>query len=236
MEAYDPATVFSSIDQNGRYAYGNQPGIALWNISRLAESLLPLIEQETGSQQAAMTAATKSLEAFAPQFEAAQLAGLRRKLGLFTEQEDDLALAQDLLQRMAANHADFTLTFRHLCDAAAGAEGDAQVRPLFAEPASYDVWAGRWRRRLADESTSSPDRVIASQGRVTAMRQANPAFIPRNHRVEAAINAAVQRDDFQLFEQMLDVVSRPYDDRPDLDRYAAPAREDEKVLYTFCGT
>ncbi len=229
MEAYDPATVFSSIDQQGRYAYGNQPGIALWNLTRLAESLLPLIEEETGGQEAALTAGTKSLEAFAPQFEAAQLAGLRRKLGLFTEEKNDLALAQDLLQRMAANRADFTLTFRRLCDAAAATEADEQVRALFAEPASYDVWAARWRRRLADEA-------ISNEVRASAMRRTNPAFIPRNHMVEAAINSAVQRNDFQPFEEMLDVVSRPYDDRPGFERYSAPAREEEKVLYTFCGT
>ena len=243
MEAYDPATVFSSIDQQGRYAYANQPAIALWNLTRLAESLLPLIEEQTGSQQAALTAATKSLQAFAPQFEAAQLAGLRRKLGLFSEQKNDLALAQDLLQRMAANHADFTLTFRRLSDAAASIDADSQARALFADPASYDVWAARWRHRLADEATSNPDRVDANQARVNAnqvraqaMRRANPAFIPRNHRIEAVINAAVQRSDFQPFEEILDVVSRPFEDRPNLAHYASPARDEEKVLYTFCGT
>jgi len=229
MEAYDPATVFSSIDSYGRYAYGNQPRIALWNLSRLAEALLPVLEQESGSQEAAMASATQALQSFAPQYEAAHLAGLRRKLGLFTNREDDLTLAQDLLQRMAANRADFTLTFRRLCEAAAGTEGDAQVGALFADPAAYDVWAARWRRRLCDQD-------IAPEERAKAMRRTNPAFIPRNHLVEAALNAAVERQDFQPFEDMLDVVSHPFDTRPGLERYAAPANDEERVLQTFCGT
>ena len=227
MEAYDPATVFSSIDSQGRYAYGNQPRIALWNLTRLAESLLPVLENETGSQQAAIAAATEALESFAPQYEAALLAGLRGKLGLFTERDSDLALAQDLLQRITTNRADFTRTFRLLCDAAAGA--DSQVRALFANPDSYDAWAVQWRRRLQDES-------ISPEERVSAMRRANPMFIPRNHLVEEALNAASERQDFQPFERLLEVVARPFEDRPGLERYAAPAKEEERVLHTFCGT
>src|SRR3984885_138340 len=120
MEAYDPATVFSAIDQHGRYAYGNQPRIALWNLTRLAEALLPLLEQEEGSEQAALGSAHEALAAFASKYEATQLAGLCRKLGLLTEQEGDAALAEDLLERMLANRADFTLTFRRLCEAVEG--------------------------------------------------------------------------------------------------------------------
>ncbi len=229
MEEYDPATVFSSIDGQGRYAYGNQPRIALWNLTRLAEALLPILEQETGSQQTAMATATNALELFAPQYEAALLAGMRRKLGLFAEREGDLALVQDLLQRMAANHADFTLTFHRLCNAAAGIERDAEVRALFADPVAYDGWAARWRRRLDDE-TALPEE------RSKAMRQSNPAFIPRNHLVEAALNAAVTREDFQPFEEIIEVLSRPFEDRPGFERYGAPAKNEEKVLHTFCGT
>ena len=155
MEAYDPATVFSSIDHQGRYAYGNQPRAALWNLTRLAEALLPVLEQETGSEEAALASANEALAAFEPQFEAARSAGLRRKLGLFTEREGDAALAEDLLERMAANRADFTLTFRRLCDAAAGPEGDAGVRALFADPGAYDSWAAAWRRRLNEEPGSA---------------------------------------------------------------------------------
>jgi uncharacterized protein YdiU (UPF0061 family) len=229
MEAYDPAMVFSSIDQQGRYAYSNQPHAAHWNLARLAETLLPLLEQETGSQEAALASATEALDAFEPQFEAARKSGLRRKLGLFNEQEGDAALAEDLLARMAANRADFTLTFRRLCDAAAGPEGDERVRALFADPGAYDSWAAGWRRRLEDEP-------LSGQARAEVMRMTNPAFIPRNHRVEAALDAAVRQQNFQPFEELLDVVSRPFEDRPDLERYTTPARPEERVSQTFCGT
>ena len=229
MEAYDPEMVFSSIDRQGRYAFGNQPRAALWNLTRLAEALLPVLEQEEGSTETALFSAKEGLAAFDPQFEAARAAGLRRKLGLFTEREDDAALAEDLLERMTANRADFTLTFRLLCDAAAGPESDGPVRALFADPGAYDSWAAGWRRRLEGET-------VSGQARAVAMRMANPMFIPRNHLVEAALDAAVERQDFQPFEELLDVVSRPYEDRPDLERYATPARPEECVRETFCGT
>ncbi len=176
-----------------------------------------------------MASAKQALESFAPQYETALLAGLRRKLGLFTERDGDLTLAQDLLNRMAANHADFTLTFRHLCDAAIGREGDAQVRVLFADPAAYVAWASLWRYRFDQENVSPEERA-------TAMRLANPAFIPRNHLVEAALKAASEREDFEPFEEILSVLSRPYDDRPGFERYAMPASDEERVLHTFCGT
>jgi uncharacterized protein YdiU (UPF0061 family) len=229
MEAYDPAKVYSSIDHGGRYAYGNQPRVALWNLARLAESLLPVLAQESGSEEAGLVAATEALSAFEPQFEAVHGAGLRRKLGLVVEREGDAALAENLLQCMAANRADFTLTFRRLCDAAAGPEGDAGVRALFADPAAYDGWAAGWRRRLEEESADG-------QARAAAMRKLNPVFIPRNHLVEAALDAANLRQDFQPFEDLLAVITRPYDERPELERYSTPARPEELVLQTFCGT
>ncbi len=229
MEAYDPDTVFSSIDRQGRYSYGNQPGIAFWNLTRLAEALLPILEQEEGTEDAAVASAQEALSAFGSKYEAAHLAGLRRKLGLFTERDGDLVLAQDLLQRMVANRADFTLTFRRLCEAAAGSQGDSSVRALFADPAVYDSWVGGWRRRLDEEP-------ISAQERAASMRRVNPAFIPRNHVVEAALNAAVERQDFQPFEELLDVVSRPFEERSGLELYATPARPEESVRWTFCGT
>jgi uncharacterized protein YdiU (UPF0061 family) len=229
MEAYNPATVFSSIDHQGRYAYENQSRAALWNLTRLAEALLPILEQELGSKDAALASAKEALAAFDPQFEAARRAGMRRKLGLFRERDGDAALAESLLQCMAANRADFTLTFRRLCNAAAGAEGNMEVRVLFDEPAAYDSWAVAWRSRLAEEP-------IAAQVRVAAMRMASPALIPRNHLVEAALNAAVERQDFQPFEELLEVVSHPYEDRVDLEQYTTPAGPEESVLQTFCGT
>ncbi len=229
MEAYDPAKVYSSIDHSGRYAYGNQPRAALWNLARLAEALLPVLAQESGSEKAALAAANEALSTFEPQFEAARGAGMRRKLGLVVERESDAALAENLLRCMAANRADFTLTFRRLCDAAAGPEGDAGVRTLFADPRAYDGWAVEWRRRLEEECADGP-------ARTAAMRKTNPAFIPRNHLVEAALDAASLHLDFQPFEDLLAVISRPYDERPELERYSMPARPEECVLQTFCGT
>jgi serine/tyrosine/threonine adenylyltransferase len=226
MDAYDPATVYSSIDNFGRYAYGNQPRVALWNLARLAETLLPLLTED---QDAAIEMGNAALGTFAGRFEAAYAMGLRRKLGLFQEDEADIALAQDLLDRMARNGADFTLTFRRLADAAGGVGGDATVRTLFSDPASFDGWAKRWRERLACENG------ITSEQRSAAMRAANPAFIPRNHLVEEALSAAVS-DDLSAFETLLAVLSRPYDDQPDSSRYAEPPRPDQIVRQTFCGT
>lgn len=229
MEAYDPDTVFSSIDMQRRYAYGNQPDITLWNLTRLAECLLPLLVQEAGGDDAGMESAKEALSGFGPQFHLAYLAGLQKKLGLMTQREGDAGLAQDLLDAMAANHADFTLTFRRLCDAAAGVDGDAAVRELFAEPKTFDAWAVRWRARMAEEQASVEERVAA-------MRAANPVYIPRNHLVQAVIEAAVERQDFAPFEELLEVVLRPFEERPGLERYTAPARPEERVTQTFCGT
>jgi serine/tyrosine/threonine adenylyltransferase len=229
MESYDPDTVFSSIDHQGRYAYGNQPNAAHWNLTRLAEAMLPVLEKEEGDAETALASAKEALAGFEPQLDTEYSAGLRRKLGLSAGREGDAELAQDLLDRMAANHADFTLTFRRLCDAAAGSEGDPGVRSLFAEPGAYDSWSVAWRRRLEKESVSADTRAAG-------MRMVSPAFIPRNHLVEAALAAAIERKDFKPFEELLDVVSRPYEDRPGLERYAEPARPEERVLQTFCGT
>jgi uncharacterized protein YdiU (UPF0061 family) len=226
MDAYDPATVFSSIDQHGRYAYANQPGIALWNLTRLAEALLPLLAED---QDEAVAEAQVALGAFGPRFETAHHAGLRRKLGLSTAREDDLPLMRDLLNAMAANGADFTLTFRRLSEAAMGPEGDEAVRRLFADPSAYDAWAARWWQRLAEEPREGAERQAA-------MRSVNPAFIPRNHRVEAVIAAAVERDDFGPFEELLTVLSQPYEDQPAFAPYADPPEPHERVLQTFCGT
>jgi uncharacterized protein YdiU (UPF0061 family) len=229
MEAYDPRMVFSSIDRQGRYAYSNQPPAAHWNLARLAETLLPLMDEKASVKDAALAWAHDALAAFAPRFEQAHLSGMRRKLGLLEERDGDAELAQDLLDRMAANDADFTLTFRGLNEAAAGPQGDSGVRKLFADPAAYDSWAVRWRQRLTEESASAEERAAV-------VRRANPLFIPRNHLVEAVIVAAVERNDFQPFEELLEVVLRPYDDRAGMERYSTPARPEERVSATFCGT
>jgi serine/tyrosine/threonine adenylyltransferase len=226
MDAYHPGTVFSSIDVGGRYAYGNQPAIAQWNLARLAETLLPLLGAD---EKAAMKSAQDALELFAPAFQAAYSGGLRRKLGFLELREGDDALARDLLTRMADNGADFTLTFRLLCEAVLSPSGEAPVRTLFANPVAFDEWAVRWRSRLAGESGDS-------RARRALMVRANPLFIPRNHRVEEAIAAAVQNDNFAPFETLLAVLSRPFDDQPGFERYAAAPRPDEIVRQTFCGT
>jgi serine/tyrosine/threonine adenylyltransferase len=226
MDAYDPATVFSSIDAQGRYAYANQPRIALWNLTRLAECLLPLLADQ---QDKAIEQAQAALANFGETFNTAYQAGLRAKLGLFTVDDGDGALAQDLLDAMARNQADFTLTFRRLSEAAADPAGDTAVREQFTDPAAYDEWAARWRQRIQHETQDAA-------ARRAAMRSVNPTFIPRNHRVEAVIEAAVNRDDYAPFEELLTVLSRPYDDQPALSGYADPPRHDQRVLQTFCGT
>ena len=152
MDSYDPAKVYSSIDSFGRYAYGNQSRIARWNLTRLAEALQPLLDDDKGT---AIQKAKVALDGFGPRFETAYTEGLRRKLGLLQAQPEDLALAQDLLERMAQNGADFTLTFRRLCEAAASPDADAGVGSLFTDPTAYDGWAEQWRRRLAEDGTAS---------------------------------------------------------------------------------
>ena len=226
MDNYDPATVFSSIDEQGRYAYGNQPRIALWNLTRFAECLLPLLSDD---QDKAIAEAQSALGDFAEKFDLAYQAGLRGKLGLFTTHDGDPALAQDLLDAMAKNQADFTLTFRRLGDAAGDPANDAAVRALFADPTAYDEWAARWRQRLAAEP-------LDAAARQAAMHRVNPAFIPRNHRVEAVIEAAVNRNDFAPFEELLAVLSKPFEDQPAFAGYADPPKPHECVLQTFCGT
>ena len=225
MDEYDSAAVFSSIDHWGRYAYGNQPNIAQWNLARLAECLLPLLHAD---QDAAVADAMESLGGFAPRFEAAYHASLLRKIGITEERDGDIELARDLLVAMHENLADFTLTFRGLADAVSGAEHDEPVRRLFSVGAAYDAWAARWRERMAADGADPC-------ARRDAMRRVNPAFIPRNHRVEAVIQAGAAGD-FAPFEEMLGVVTRPFDDQPEHALYAVPPEAHERVRQTFCGT
>ncbi len=226
MDTYHPATVFSSIDQGARYAYANQGRIAHWNLARLAETLMPLISDD---ESVAMSEAEAALAAFPPRFQANYLAGLRAKLGLATEQEGDAELVSGLLSAMAENGADFTLTFRRLADAALGPASDEPVRELFVDPTAFDRWATGWRARLAAEPQDG-------EARRAAMRAVSPAFIPRNHRVEAVIRAAVDRDDDAPFAELVEVLARPFEDQPGMARYAAPPEDAERVLETFCGT
>jgi uncharacterized protein YdiU (UPF0061 family) len=227
LDHYDPAAVFSSIDEQGRYAYANQPRIALWNLTRLAECLLPLFADD---KDKAIEQAQDILGGFPNQFTTAYQSGLRQKIGLFTARDGDEALVQDLLDAMAKNQADFTLTFRRLSDAAEDEANDGEVRSLFADPTAYDEWAARWRQRLTSEETQTPAE------RAGLMRTVNPAFIPRNHRIEAVIQAAVVSDDYAPFEELVAVLAKPYEDQPAFAEFANPPEPAQRVLQTFCGT
>lgn len=226
MEAYNPATVFSSIDQGGRYAYANQPGIAVWNLARLAEALLPILHDDIDE---AVKLGEAAIRTFQGRYEAAFHNGLRRKIGLSTAEDGDIPLLTDLFERMTRNRADFTLTFRQLCHDTDAATGEGRARSLFANLAEFDDWTIRWRERLAREPSGA-------DGAAKLMLATNPKYIPRNHRVEEVIQAAVERSDFQPFERLLGVVSKPFDEQPENEAYATPARDDEQVLRTFCGT
>jgi len=227
MDSYHPETVYSSIDRWGRYAYGNQPAIAHWNLAGLTNALLPHIATKP---ETAVALAQELLGTFPQRFESFYRAGLERKLGLSERQEGDAALAEDLLARMAENQADFTLTFRGLSEIVGpSAANDEAVRGLFEDPSAFDEWAVPWRNRLEREQRS-PEECRDD------MQSLSPAFIPRNHRVEEAIDAAVARNDFEPFEQLLEVLASPFDDQPSHQRYAAPPRPEEVVRQTFCGT
>jgi uncharacterized protein YdiU (UPF0061 family) len=226
MDAYDPATVFSSIDQFGRYAYANQPRIAQWDLACFAQTLLPLLDTEPAR---AVERANELLGALPSLFARYWLEGMRSKLGLLIAEEQDLELAQSLLDAMYRNKADFTLTFRRLCDAADSAQADAGARALFSNPANYDEWAARWRLRLSREPRQPAERA-------QAMRRVNPAFIPRNHRVEQALDAAVAHAELAPFSELLQVLSRPYEEQSAYAAYAEPPPPEQRVLQTFCGT
>jgi uncharacterized protein YdiU (UPF0061 family) len=226
MDTYHPGTIYSSIDSQGRYAYANQPQIAQWNLARFTETLLPLLG-ETEAEQ--LERGTGALTGFAQFFEEAYTRELRAKLGLMQVRDGDLDLAHDLLDRMTRNEADMTLTFRRLADAAENPAADANVAELFKDADGFTEWASRWRARL-DEEGGDPKL------RREAMRRTNPVYIPRNHLVEEAISAAVGRQDFQPFEDLLRVLSRPFEEQAGRERYALPPKPEEVVRQTFCGT
>jgi protein adenylyltransferase len=237
MEAYDPATVFSSIDHRGRYAFSNQPDIAGWNLARLAEALLPLIAEDVDQ---AVAMATEVIAAFPAQYRRHLLRGWRAKLGLHrSEPEDDstdAALAEDWLSLMQAERVDFTLGWRRLADAAAGDE--AALRALFADARAPEAWLARWRARCAGEDESArPGTAMAGRSRAEAMHGVNPWVIPRNHRVEEALAAASDQGDLAPFERLLDALRQPCDEAPELAHYADPAPAQLTACHrTFCGT
>jgi uncharacterized protein YdiU (UPF0061 family) len=216
LDTYDPDTVFSSIDSQGRYAYKRQPVAAMWNLARFGETLLPLIDSDS---ERAIRMATEAVGHFAVAFDQHWLAGMRRKLGLFTEEEGDAALIRAYLDSLQQGGADFTLAFRQLAESADGT--------TVAEDSSD--WTRTWRARLAREPQPPAEHAVR-------MRQVNPAFIPRNHRIEQVIVAAIERDDYAPFEELNRVLSRPYEDQPAFAAYAAAPQPEERVMQTFCGT
>ncbi len=219
MDAYDPATVFSSIDHGGRYAYGNQPTIGLWNMARLAEALLPLIDDDG---ERAVELATELLDSYQPRYDAAWLDGMRAKLGLDGVDDGDRALAEDWLVLLGEHRVDMTTGFRHLALAADGSlEHRVAVTAMFDEPITD--WFDRWTARLAPNAAST-------------MLQTNPIYIPRNHLVEQAL-AAANAGDLAPFDELLAVVTDPFTERDGLDRFATPAPDGFTRGYqTFCGT
>jgi uncharacterized protein YdiU (UPF0061 family) len=226
MDHYHPSTVFSSIDQLGRYSYANQPAIAQWNLARFAETLLPLIDADADK---AVELATEVLESFGAEFNAQYFDRLRRKIGLVTSAERDADLVNRFLATMQEASADFTLTFRRLALVAESPGNEAAVRELFAQPSGIDAWLRDWRQRLASDPQVAAERAMS-------MRRVNPAFIPRNHRVETALSAASEHGDFEPFRRLLEILQRPYDDQPEAADYEQPPQPSERVLRTFCGT
>jgi uncharacterized protein YdiU (UPF0061 family) len=212
MDAYDPATVFSSIDEYGRYAYANQPPIVQWNLARFAETLLPFLHE---NREEAIGIATERIEGFPAIYARAWLAGFRAKIGLASEEEGDIDLIEDLLKLMEREQADFTQTFRALTN--------GEEQPSLAD------WLPKWKERLSRDPQDIDQRRAL-------MRSVNPAYIPRNHMVEAMIAAAVDQGDYQPFEEMLRVLMNPYEEQPGAEAYAGPSPEPDVAYRTFCGT
>jgi serine/tyrosine/threonine adenylyltransferase len=220
LDAFDRARTFSSIDRHGRYAFANQPAIAAWNLARLADSLLPLVDENV---ERAVEQLNACLEEFAGLFEQAYAAELRHKLGLGSEQAGDFELALELLGLMEADHVDYTLCFRRL---SALVEGDEGVAELFRDRERFARWTAQYRQRLAAENAAEV---------VARMNARNPAFIPRNHRIEQMI-AAAEVGDLAPFERLNRVLARPYDEQPDDAELALPPGEEQWAYRTFCGT
>jgi uncharacterized protein YdiU (UPF0061 family) len=226
MEAYTPRAVFSSIDQQGRYAYGNQPAIAQWNLARFAETLLALIDPEDPNR--AVPAATGVLQEFVASYESSWLSGMRAKFGLQEAAEGDRKLATDWLTLLEDQNVDFTLAWRRLADVASG--NTKSLDALFRDAHALGAWIDRWRRRAAQEP-------IEPEARKGAMNRVNPLYIPRNHRVEEALAAASDRADLKPLARLLDVIANPFEEQPALEIYAQPAPPEVTASYkTFCGT
>jgi uncharacterized protein YdiU (UPF0061 family) len=226
MDRYDPRTVYSSIDRHGRYAFGNQSAIAQWNLARLAETLLPLIDADP---RRAVELATACVQAFTEDFAARFLRLMAAKLGFATVRDGDDVLINELLTAMHHGRADYTNTVRALTEAAPPQEREADFLAQFDEPTAAGVWLAHWLERL-DYEGRPPQDVRDT------LRAINPAFIPRNHRVETALHAATESGDLAPFRRLLSVLQRPFDDHPGVAELTLPPGDDERVLATFCGT
>jgi len=227
MDHYAHDQVYSSIDRQGRYAYNNQPGIGLWNLTRLAETLVPLLAENT---EAAIELAKAGLATYRDLYEGYWLDGMRAKTGLATARDEDKTLIEALLDCMAASKADFTLTFYYLSRLAMDVtDHDRDVQDLFDHPEHFDAWAANWRARLQQENSDDVTRQ-------SAMQTVNPVYIPRNHRLEAAIRAAEDHADFSVFHDLHAVLQNPYERQAQKDAYMQPPEPDEVVHQTFCGT
>ncbi len=224
MDSYSPGTVFSSIDHGGRYAYENQPEILIWNLARLAETLIPFVDPK---QEKAVEILTETIECIKPLYESYWLTGMRAKIGLSTEDPSDVQLINDLLKTMDKGSADFTLVFRHLSQAL---RGDSNlVRGLFKNPTDFDAWEQRWWRRFEQDG-------ISAETSAQAMDSVNPIYIPRNHKVEEALAAAVYKEDLIPFKKLLAVLAHPFDEFEGNEDYAEPAPPTQIPYKTFCGT
>ena len=219
MDAYDPGTVFSSIDRRGRYAYSNQPHIAQWNLAKFAESLLPLLHRD---REQALAMAEEAIESYPATFQRHWVSGMRAKLGLFTEEAEDITLIEALLKLMHDHHADYTNTFRALT-----LESLPNI-PLRYEPAFVD-WHRCWQERMKHQSEPK-------EAALFLMRSRNPAIIPRNHHVEEALEAAVKRSDLTVMDNLLAALKTPFDDSPLHVKYRTPPVPTEQAYQTFCGT
>lgn len=223
MDRYAARTVFSSIDQYGRYAYANQPEILTWNLARLAETLIPHVDT---NKERAVELLTETIECIQPLYESYWLAGMRSKIGLSTEETLDQELINDLLKLMEAGHADFTLVFRRLSQALRG-DSDT-VRNLFKEPDAFGAWEERWKKRREQEK-------VTAETAAQLMDKINPIYIPRNHKVEEALSAAVNQD-MTPFTTLLEIVAHPYEEVDGKEAYAEPAPSTNRPYKTFCGT
>lgn len=219
MDVYDPATVFSSIDIHSRYAYGNQPNIGAWNLARFAETLLPLLHT---NQEEALKLAQGAISDFAMLYKGNWLSGMRTKLGIFNEEPEDESLIEDILSIMQKYGADYTNTFSALTF------DNIEDTVLFRK-VEFDEWYKLWQERLTrqDESKASSKQL---------MKSSNPAVIPRNHRVEEALKAAVEQGDYSVMERLLDVLSKPYDHSKEQDYYSTLPESSSCPYRTYCGT